>query len=364
MHNGSNMISIYAKIPSDNTPSISTPTDLETNNVSSNISSVLNTVKDAQDVFLLGVDRLDSGVTFLENNVSYYIGSQVSDENGNFFEGYTIMLESEEPIDSFTITFDTVRNNYPTTITVDGIDVINVYSSTVVLPCNASTFHTIAFSNWSQASAPVVIQGILSGIETAIGASQILNLSFSNADRGDTSMQSWGIYSNSGTLSFVDNANIVSALKMRQRFYKSKLQVFLKNAKSEKLIGTFSLTKGDLNEESKVSEINFADELEKLQDIKVNEKKLITYDNELGMSLEDIRLYVAQHLVDRLGLGDITLAFADDETRIRWQKIWVKYPTVEASSYWAFLTKCCELSGCYVSCDEKGRAMIKYGGGT
>lgn len=358
------MISIYAKISVGEAPKISTFSELQTNNVSSNISSVLNTVQEAQDVFLLGVDDFTAGATLIDNKVPYYIGSQVSDEYGDFFEGYIIMLESEEPIYSITITFDTARNNYPTTITVDGIDVINVYSSTVVLPCDSSTFHTISFLNWSQASAPVVIQGISSGIETVIGTSQILNLSFSNADRGDTTMPSWGIYSNSGTLSFVDNANIVNALKMRQRFYKSKLQVFLKNAKSEKLIGTFSLTNGAINEESKVAEINFADDFEKLQDIKVNEKKLITYDNTVGMTLEEIRTYVSGNLVDRLGLGDITLGFADAKTEARWTQIWIKYPMVEASSYWAFLTKCCELSGCYVSCDEKGRAIIKYGGGT
>lgn len=359
------MISVMAKISVPNSTKINLDgtTNFYKNNISSDISACIGKKYESQNPFILGLSDLSLGAELVDTTIPYFIGGDICDDSEQFFSPYVMNISSDQEFDSLTFVFDTYNNRHPNTIRIDSQDFI-VSSSIVSFSFESSTSHIVSISNWNTPDSPLIIQGILSGIETVISPSQILNLGFSNADRGDTSKPSWGIYSNSGTLSFIDNANIVNTLKMSQYFYKSKLQIFLKNAKAEKLIGTFSLTNGDINEESKTAEISFADDLEKLQDIKVNEKKLIDYDNTVGMTLEDIRVYVSENLVDRLGIGDITMGFADDETRIRWAKIWIKYPMVETSSYWGFLTKCCELSGCYVSCDEIGRALIKYGGGT
>lgn len=360
------MVNICAKISavSGSTLSIPSSTYLPNNNISSTVFNTLNTLREGKTAFLLGCDDFSLGATLVQNTLPYYIGTEISNESGNFADGYVLTIESEDAIDSVTIAFDTVRNHHPLYVLVDYSASVAVNSSTVALSFESGTSHTIYFANWNAVGYPAVIQGITSGVEAEISASNLLDVNFTGRDRGELSKPSWGIYSNSGTLSFADNSNFIKALKLQEGLYRSQLQIFIKNRYFEKLIGTFWITSGEVDEETHVAELTFDDGLDKWQNIDVNAKKLLSYDNTKGMSLYDVLTYVNVNLVTSADDG-IQIYFAEDGvTSLRWNKIWVLYPMVEASSYWAFLTKCCELSGSYIFCDEEGKAVIKYGGGT
>ena len=359
------MVNVCAKISASSGSNLSMPSSTNPlpNNISSEINSVLNSIKASNIAFLLGCDDFSSGATLVKSKLPYYIGAELSGSSGFFPNAYTIEIESKEPIDMVTVAFDTLRNHYPTNIIIDYSSSVAVNSSTVALSFESGTSHTLYISNWSAVGYPLIIQGISSGVEVEISVSKLLKIDFTGRARGDVATASWGIYSNSGTLSFIDSANLIKTLKAQEGLYKSKLEVFIRSKNVDRLIGTFWITGGDIDEETNVADLTFDDGLKKWQDTNVKGKRLITYDNVEGMSLYSIMEYVNLNLAAATGDG-IQVYFADNETSLRWYKIWVKYPMIEASSYWAFLTKCCELSGCYVYADEEGKAVIKYGGGT
>jgi hypothetical protein len=184
----------------------------------------------------------------------------------------------------------------------------------------------------------------------------LIDVRFTGLDRSDVTSPSFGIYSNSGSIEFIDKGNAVKALKESGLLLNSVIEIFLSNRYRDTQIGSFIISDGKYSLQGGSSKLSFKDKLAAWQDVMIPNNKVLSMS---AMNLENIRQQIAASVK---GL-DISTYYGDGASS-RWSMLWVKTPYVESSSFWAFMTKGCEITGCYISCDEKGRAMIASGGGT
>lgn len=354
------MISVMAKISVPNSTKINLDgtTNFYKNNISSDISACIGKKYESQNPFILGLSDLSLGAELVDTTIPYFISREICDDSGQFFSPYVMNISSDQEFDSLTFVFDTYNNQHPNTIRIDSQDFI-VSSSIVSFSFESSTSHIISISNWNTPNSQLIIQGITSDAELDIDKNSLINIEFSGRDRTDPTTISWGIVSNTGTVSFLDNNKYVETLKKNGDLLGSKIEIYLRNKYRDELIGTFYITDGKTTKSDSTVELNFADKLEDWQQVEILETELISYSE---MSITNIMEYAER--LQKSGLLNITMYFADQETETRWSKTWVIHPILETSSYWAFLTKCCELTGSYICIDEKGRALIKYDGGT
>lgn len=363
------MVSIYAqvKVPSDIELYERSSANFVGNNVSSAIGATINKAHSSESPFLLGCSDFSMGAKLVDDTIPYYIGTAVADVDGYFPYSYVIVVASSDnrQFSTLTIVFDEYNNQHPDTITIDG-NVYNVTSSKQMFSLEELSGHTIVINNWNTPNYPLCIQGITTDLSIDITSSLLIDVRFTGLDRSDVTSPSFGIYSNSGSIEFIDKGNAVKALKESGLLLNSEIEIFLRNRYRDTKIGSFIISDGKYSLQGGSSKLSFKDKLAAWQDVTIPNNKVLSMpatnleDIELSaMNLENIRQQIAASVK---GL-DISTYYGDGASS-RWSMLWVKTPYVESSSFWAFMTKCCEITGCYISCDEKGRAMIASGGGT
>lgn len=351
------MISVMAKI----SVSIGTKINLDgitnfyKNNISSDISACIGKKYESQNPFILGSSDLSLGAELVDDTIPYFISGDLCDDDGQFFSPYIMTISGDEEFSYLTLVFGTYNNQHPNTINVDGQN-FEVSSSIVILSFESSTSHIVSISDWNTPNSPLVIQGITPDAELDIDKNSLLNIEFSGRDRTDPTTISWGIVSNTGTVSFLDNNKYVENLKKNGDLLGSKIEIYLRNRYRDAQIGSFIVTDGVYSKCGGSSTLRFQDRLQEWQNVTIPEDFVLSFS---PMTLENIRYAITTKVK---GLDIVTHYTSEAETR--WNGTWVKNPYVIGSSFWSFMAKACELTGCYISCDEKGRAVIAYGGGT
>ena len=353
------MVSIYAqvKVPSDIELYERSSANFVGNNVSSAIGATINKANITESPFLLGCSDFSMGAKLVDDTIPYYIGTAVADVDGYFPYSYVIVVASSDnrQFSTLTIVFDEYNNQHPNTITIDG-NVYNVTSSKQMFSLEELSGHTIVINNWNESNYPLCIQGITTELSIDITSSLLIDVRFTGLDRSDVTSPSFGIYSNSGSIEFIDKGNAVKVLKESGLLLNSVIEIFLSNRYRDTQIGSFIVSDGKYSLQGGSSKLSFKDRLAVWQDVMIPNNKVLSMS---AMRLENIRHQIATSVK---GL-DISTYYGDGAFS-RWYDLWVKTPYVESSSFWAFMTKGCEITGCYISCDEKGRAMIASGGGT
>ena len=353
------MVGVYAQVkaPSDIEIYERASANFEGNNVSSTIGETINNAHSSEKPFLLGCSDFSMGAILVDDTIPYYIGTEVANANGYFPNSYVVKIDSRDnsTFSALTIVFDEYNNQHPNTVTIDGI-VHNVTASKQMFLLEKLSGHTIVINNWNTPNYPLCIQGITTDLSIDIDSSVLIDVRFTGLDRSDITSQSFGIYSNSGSIEFIDKGNAVKVLKESGLLLNREIKIFLRNRYRDTQIGGFIISDGKYSLQGGSSKLSFKDRLAVWQDVMIPNDKVLSMS---AMNLEDIRLQIATSVK---GL-DISTYYGDGVSS-RWSMLWVKTPYVESSSFWAFMTKCCEITGCYISCDEKGRAVIAYGGGT
>ena len=113
------MITLTAKInllSGDNKELSLGSDDLSGNNISSNLSGIVGDKKTGSNPFIIGASKLGDGSTFSDGE-DYFIGDQLSDDNGNFATPYTITITGNA-MTSLTISFDTANGRHPKSISL------------------------------------------------------------------------------------------------------------------------------------------------------------------------------------------------------------------------------------------------------
>lgn len=350
------MISVYARVEAEKgTPiEVRESENFINNNASQSIDSVVDRIVSGSNPFILGCSDLSEGAELIDVVPPFFVGNEIADWEGRFYNEYRLSVIGDDVFSSLTIVFDTYNNHHPSTINIDGVN-YNVVSSRQVFAVPEQFYHTIIIDNYTP-NFPLRIQGVTSTVSLEIGVEKMLSVEFSGLDRSNPQEIGFGIHSNSGSIEFVDADHAVKIMKDNNTLLNSEVTLFLRNRYRDAQIGSFIVTDGDYSKRGGSSTLRFQDRLQEWQNVAIPNDFVLSFE---PMSLEDIRFAIQGKVT---GLDIVTYYTA--EASARWDYTIVKNPYVIGSSFWSFMAKACELTGCYISCDEQGRAVIAYGGGT
>lgn len=365
------MITLQAKIQltGNNTNQLNGAViNIPNNYISKGIDSVLNTKLPNTVPFILGTSKLGGGYT-LEEDVNFYIGEEVADLNGIFYNPYIITLNGEN-ISDINIVFDTYKNQHPKTIEIDGIlytDDDPIFSIRV----NKSNTHTIIIDNWNEPNYPLIISGIYLTFDINVDYRNLISISQSIFDRSDTSNASWGIFSNIGNLEFND---IDGELKdySEQGYLKDGAKVFVELHNNldnyVKKIGEYYAKNWNYDENNKSVSVSLTDGLEDWQNINVPEvtydfKKYATSGNVAYAQSASVFYNFLHQYSNKSKFKMTSFEELDGVTKNAIISTIIPYPYLKSGTLWAQWTKLCELCQLHIFKNNDGIVVCKYKGG-
>ncbi len=333
------------------------------NNVSSEIGAILGVKKQGGNPFIIGASKIADGST-LSDKEDYFIGNQLSSENGEFVSPYTLTVNGNG-ITSLTIAFDTVNNRHPNTIKIDNVEYYDDDAIFTVNLASADT-HEITIENWNTPNYPIVITGIYVDISIDINYRNLISLSRSIQDRSDFKLPSYGIISNTGSLEFNDlDGEIRDYAELGM--LTSGLQVVIKinNTlyKTSEQIGVFQTETWDYDNYNRTVSVSLKDELEEWQNINVPALRYyqIIKNNIYAKPLRDIYNYLLNYTPAKFNM--LPASKLDRTTINILQNTYIKYPLLEAGTLWESWQKLCEVCQCYIYKNNKNQTVFRYNRG-
>lgn len=335
------------------------------NNISADIVDVVSVRRAGSDPFLFGVSTLGSGATF-SSGENYFIGSEMSDENGDFATPYVLTLsilceqEAGTTISpNFSIVFDTVHNAYPSSITVAWDSGTSQGSSTtailspyfvfntdeeITLGQNRIISFTVTMSDWSAPKYPLRIQGIDTGLYLYFDRRNLISLSTPIKDRSDNEQPSYGLISNEGEMTVIDTTLEIKEYA-RMKILKPDLdvQIWLEDTitKKKQSIGKFKTNKWSYNNQNFEVTIQLKDDLEELQNINANEK--ITRTLSLNSSIFDLYSTLLDLTPTKYNIEEIS---SDNINYLK--NIIIPYYFIDDGSIWEQWNKFCNITGAHL----------------
>lgn len=328
------------------------------NNISSNLSAILGNRKCGSNPFIIGSNKLGDGSTFSDGE-DYFIGSELSDDNGNFQTQYEIVISGTN-ISSLTIVFDDTNKRYPNSIIVDDKVYDDDDAVYTIMLSEAST-HTILINNWNKANSPLIITGIYVDISIAIDRNNILALEIEEKDRSSLTLPSFGIISNKGNISFNDiDGEMKDYAEMQLLKQGLIVKIYLNNTLKNlhKQIGEYITDVWDYDNYNRQVTVSITDNLEEWQDINIS---ALEYYN---LPFEQTGEFIYNRLRDLTPNKYAMLQFEelDNETKKILQQIKLVYPMINSGSLWSVWQKFCETFQCHIY-TENGKIICKYNGG-
>lgn len=167
--------------------------------------------------FLLGNSPLVGGENYeipknadmyvLADSVNYFIGSLVSGNDGTFPNGasYSITINGVD-FNAITIVFDKDDEVWPTEVVVNGETYMND-DATFTVGGFGGTVNKLdlTISKLNKPNKGLIVTGIYTDITIVVDEKNLDSFTYSLYDRENNSEPSYGVVSNSGTLSFVDS---------------------------------------------------------------------------------------------------------------------------------------------------------------
>lgn len=363
------MITLTARIDltSDNNGTLSSVTNLQGNNISSEIGVILGSKKQLTNPFIIGASKIGDGSTF-SSGVDYFIGNQLSSKSGVFSTPYTLTISGKN-ITRFTIEFDTLKKRHPNSIIIDG----NTYSDDdaifTISNLTSANEHIITIGNWNSPTYPLVISGIYFAV--SIDRRNLISLDSSIFDRGDIKLPSYGIISNVGNLEFNDlTGEIRDYAEQLLLTSDLKVQINLTDTltnKSEQ-VAIMETESWDYDNNNRSVSVSLKDDLEEWQDIQVkgfgydprNAYKVLT-----NGTMEDLYKWLQgqdENRNYRTPLKYQMLAFEqlDTTTRNILTNTKLQYPLLENGTLWAQWQKLCQVCGLYIYKNSQGKTTCSY----
>ena len=186
-------------------------------------------------------------------------------------------------------------------------------------------------------------------------SNNLISIRYSGQDRSDTSLPSWGIKSNSGSLEMYDTDGTIERLSNQGLLANSEIKIYLNIDNRKEQIGGFYVVGASKDRQTTKTKIEFQDVL-----MSWNQKQLSGY-----YYLYYPRTVYAKDILDAImQKAGQTLRYADIQTQLHLGNILIPIPTLSSGSLWALANKVCEVSACYIFCDSDRIPTIHYGGGT
>lgn len=191
---------------------------------------------------------------------------------------------------------------------------------------------------------------------------EIINLSsieFSGQDRSNPSLPSWGIQSNSGKLQMRDDEKLIHDLKINGSLANSYINVYLKANSRKVELGKFKVSDVYKEPQSEIITLEFADVLPSWQNIQLK-KYYYPYEQKVSVKVIIDTIIARANFVASSSI----FLYADDATDEWLKNYFIPFPIIDEGSLWSQMSKICEISSCYIYCDEIGMPNIYYGGDT
>lgn len=193
-----------------------------------------------------------------------------------------------------------------------------------------------------------------------INRTNMLSFDIPHMDRGEIDNASFGIYSNSGKISFSDYQGIVPTLNPQTQF---NVKVWLVNTltKGKTLVCDMLTKEWDYDSDSKVASVSIYDGLEEWQNINFSG---IPYNfNE--PSSKTCQYFYEELQKFSVGLGYKVISFEelDEITQQILTSTVISYPFLNSSTLWQAWEKLCIVCQLHLFKDFKGNILCKYGEG-
>lgn len=328
------------------------------NNVSANINQILGKRSvTIGNPFILGKSILDSGATYADN-LPYFLGSQLSDKNGNFASKYIITISGKD-ITQFVIAFDTTNNAFPKNIVVDG-EIF--YDDDPIWEINVDTAnnHTIEISNWNKPYSPLTITNLYADIGIEIDKNNLIAFNSEIIDRSNIKSPSYGIISNSASLTFADlNEQALDLISQQILHSNIKIDVWLNNtvSGSQEQVCLMEIRELSYDNYNRQVQISLKDGLEAWQDINI---EALNYNPLLGEAKTAKWIYEYLLLKTPSSSKMLTFEELDEDTKNILESTNIQYPLLEADTLWNQWQKLCELCLLHIYVDNNGRTVCKY----
>ena len=325
------------------------------NNISASIADVVSVRRSGSNPFLFGASKLGNGEVF-SSGEPYFIGSELSDENGNFETPYTLSFSINNLDTSninFFILFDTYNNAYPKTIRgeiYDGSNLITtltvVQNETLFIFSYASSItgdninFKVIINDWSMPKYPVRIQSIYTGIKLFADRRNMLSLSAPIKDRSDNEQPSYGIISNSGSLSIIDGTGeIKEYARMKLLTPDLNVQIWLEDTltKKKQSIGKFKTNKWTYNNNNFEVNIELKDDLEEWQNYTISGIRFRNF-NETAFG---VYTFISDEINQIYGYDFVI----DEKTEYLLKGIIIENFYLSKGTLWEEFIKLCDIAG-------------------
>jgi hypothetical protein len=311
--------------------------------------------------FATGGEIVDPIEVFPE--VSVY--GTASRDKGTVGAVYEITVTTDKPTTSLTLTFDQENNYHPTSVEIDGatFPVRKAVFTTDNLPFG--TEHKIRIYNWNSPRTKFFIYGISSHLIdwTDIDYRTLTSCDSSIFDRSDVEKPSWGIFSNTGNITFNDVHGIIEYFAEQQLLASGvPVELRLKNTLTGKTqkVGSFYTAKWNYDSDSREVSVSLKDNLEEWQDINVEGMRYNPkYPNALNLRYFYSYLYSKTPSKYKMG----SFYALDEATQDILTNTYIKYPLLKSGNLWQQWNKICIVAQAHIFKNSNGTTMFVCGGG-
>lgn len=349
------MLRITAKINiGENGGELNTVTSSQSGiNVSSTLNEVIGHHEQIQHPFILGRSRLGGGDCFTKK-ANFYIGRIASDNNGNFASNYVINVSGSN-MTLLTIVFNKRDNEFPRFIMVDGE---SVYDDDVTwsIKLDGGDTHTITISNWNTPNSPLVISSIYTDLSIDLDETNLLDFERTIMDRSDVSKPSFGIISNTGSLSFIDKDGEVADYIVQQLISSQNvISAYLENTETgaKEQIACFNMQQWSYKDSQSLANVQLKDDLEEWQ-----ETGLIKMPLQDAMSALEIYNYLKDKTSSKFVFEPL-----DGKTQELLINTTIPYPYLDEGSLWQQWDKLCQLCALHIYKNNGGNIVVIYNDG-
>lgn len=321
------------------------PNPLSGNNVSALLRNVIGYKAPIKKPFVFGKSVLGGGDKYFDY-LDYFMGNQLSAENGNFANPYTISVMGSN-IRAITFAFDDLNGAYPKSMIVDGTEYVDDDPLwTMVLRGNSK--HTFIISNWNKPDSPLVISGIYINLDIKIDRRNVVKIERGLFDRADISLPSYGIISNTGRIEFNDIDGEVrdyAELQILNSGLNVEISVENTPTKAKQVIGVLKTADWNYDSYDKEVSVELKDDLEEWQEINVAE---IYFD--LKSYQSKTLKYFYEYLYNKTPSKYNMLTFTelDSKTQDILNNTVIQYPYLEKGTLWQQWTKLCEVAQLHI----------------
>lgn len=334
---------------------------------SATVQEVLGKSVNALNPFIIGED-FDNRT--LEQKLGYFHGSIYSDDMGDFKTPYIVSFSTSEPIDTFFVSFDTYNKLYPKYINlwadVNGVKQdVGTFTDDDVrwefkLPEKCKEF-TMYIYNWIAPNKPFVLTGIYADLTIHLDYNQITDISTGVVTQANFDKPSYGIVSNSGTISFNDFYNEISDyIELGLLKEGALVNIWIENSliPSQKYkVSEMYTDKWTYDEENKSVTVSLVDGLERLQDV---EFEGIEYFPRVSQPLTYNKIYIIlRQEAEKRGFK-IKIQENDTNATQYIQHLRNPYPYMRSCSLWSAFQQFGEATKTHIYKNAEGYLVFHF----